>query len=429
MTLCIPGIERVSGSYFDRQFCFDVAGQKHFCSVAAAVVLSSRAAELLEKDPEARGIKIDFVDRYHMFDVIMHLLCGGSVDLSDPTLVLSDLLRLIDALGNDDLQKQVIEMNWSRMEIKADTVLSRIKQKQENDLDLTQELEFVAAHSKDVIVGPWKSGVNAFEEMGLDASAIVLKKQTFDWCDPDAVASAILARPSLFPLLEVYPFDKASPATMESFMDKVEPSMVTDGIWKALCARLVRPVGASQPAPAEPKMKEREITYTGSQYEGIISVLTRELGGNLHDLGAVTVTSKDLYGGGYLPKFVLDLKDLSSCYESADRPHPWFSLDFGERRVKVKHYWVRTYGNGPGHLKSWSLEGSSDGENWQEIDRVHRARKMNRDNAVKQRDVDNVLDEPVRFIRFSLTGKNHGGYWILNCSGLELFGTLYDPKV
>ena len=428
MTLCIPGIERVSGSHFERKFCFDVAGRKHFCSVPAAVVLSSRVAKLLEKDPEARGMKIDFVDRYHMFDVIMDLLCGGHVDLSDPTLVLSDLLHLIAAIGNDELQEQVIEMNWSLKEMKAETVLGRIKQKRENDLDITQELEFVAKNAKDVIIGPWKFGVNAFEELGLDASAVVLKQESFDWCDPDAVASAILSRPSLYPLLEAFPFEKASPATMEAFMVKVEPNMVTDGIWAALCGRLVCPLGAApSPPPAEPKMKEREISYSGSLYEGIISVLTRELGGNLHDIGAVTVSSKDLYGSGYLPKFVLDLTNVSSCYESADRPYPWFRLDFGDRRVKVKHYWVRTYGNGPGHLKTWQLEGSTDGDTWSVIDHVRRANEMNSDNAVKQRDVENVFDEPFRFIRFSLVGKNHGGYWILNCSGLELFGTLYEP--
>ena len=69
MTLCIPGIERVSGSYFDRQFCFDVAGQKHFCSVAAAVVLSSRAAELLEKDPAYRFGFEDIVKHPLMSDI------------------------------------------------------------------------------------------------------------------------------------------------------------------------------------------------------------------------------------------------------------------------------------------------------------------------------------------------------------------------
>ena len=160
--------------------------------------------------------------------------------------------------------------------------------------------------------------------------------------------------------------------------------------------------------------------------EGIIAMMTRKFRGNLHDRGQVIVTSRDLYSDQYLQKYVLDLGDRKSCYESRNLSGAWFCLDFRDRRVLVSHYWVRTYGNGPGHLRTWVLEGSLRGENWEQIDTVKDADSMNDKYAALRRKVTGAQG-PFRYVRFRMTGTNHNGEWWLNCSGIELFGTLCEP--
>ena len=159
--------------------------------------------------------------------------------------------------------------------------------------------------------------------------------------------------------------------------------------------------------------------------EGIIGMMKRKMGGNLHDRGQVIVTSSDLYSDNYLQKYVLDLGDKTSCYESRNLSGAWFCLDFRERRVFVSHYWVRTYGNGPGHLRTWVREGSLNGDHWEQIDEVKNAASMDDDFASLRRAVTGAHG-PFRYVRFRMTGKNHAGQWFLNCSGIELFGTLCE---
>ena len=159
--------------------------------------------------------------------------------------------------------------------------------------------------------------------------------------------------------------------------------------------------------------------------EGIIGMLTRKLGGNLHDQGQVLVTSRDLDADIYLQKYVLDLGDKTSCYKSRNQRGAWFCLDFCQRRVLVSHYWVRMYGNSPEHLRTWVLEGSLEGNKWERIDAVDEASNPNYDYAIVQRNVAGVRG-PFRYVRLRMTGTNLSGQWVLACSGIEFFGTLYE---
>ena len=169
----------------------------------------------------------------------------------------------------------------------------------------------------------------------------------------------------------------------------------------------------------------RLIPVNVDRVEGIIGMLTRKMRGNLHDRGQVLVTSRDLYADAYLQKYVLDLGDKTSCYRSRNEPGAWFCLDFCERRVLVSNYWVRMYGNSLGHLRTWVLEGSLEGDSWERIDTVADASNLNNDYAILQRKVAEARG-PFRYVRLRMTGTSPSGQWVLACSGIEFFGTLYE---
>ena len=66
-----------------------------------------------------------------------------------------------------------------------------------------------------------------------------------------------------------------------------------------------------------------------------------------------------------------------------------------------------------------------EGDNWERIDTVDEASNLNHDYAIVQRKV-RVVRRPFRYVRLRMTGTNHAGRWVLACSGIELFGTLYQ---
>jgi hypothetical protein len=99
--------------------------------------------------------------------------------------------------------------------------------------------------------------------------------------------------------------------------------------------------------------------------DGIISYLTRKHGGNVHDKGIVTITSKSVYSRK-LRQALRNVADLTSDWEfwSKNEPGQWICWDFHEMRVRPTHYTISTW------LSKLSLvESSLDRETWTEMNR------------------------------------------------------------
>jgi hypothetical protein len=183
--------------------------------------------------------------------------------------------------------------------------------------------------------------------------------------------------------------------------------------------------------------------------DGIIAHLTRECGGNVHDHHhVVEITSgsfeKETQGanphsGAFdndpdnAAKNAADL-ETDSCFYSAfhnpreDIPHTrnnWICYDFKERRIMPTHYTIRTWHGDPdaSHLKSWLVETSMDGENWQEVAREEN-NKLNGKWFTATFAVAGGGE--CRFIRLVNIGRNHAGYDQLWISAWEIFGGLVD---
>jgi hypothetical protein len=156
--------------------------------------------------------------------------------------------------------------------------------------------------------------------------------------------------------------------------------------------------------------------------DGIISYLTKKHGGNVHEKGIVTITSKSVLNDAaqYALKNVADLAS-GSWFQSRDEPGQWVCWDFGGMRVLPTHYTINSFAYG---LASWVIEGSVDGRSWTEIDR----RQHNRDftNGGTASFATSRAAE-FRFIRLTQTDQRYGyGDQILGLRAAEFFGTLYE---
>ncbi len=187
---------------------------------------------------------------------------------------------------------------------------------------------------------------------------------------------------------------------------------------------------------AHEQQRDEATRYKGEKFSGIIAYLTKRYGGNVAVKGVVDLTGKDLTVPHHLCNAV-DLCNMGNRYTGADNPNQWLCLDFKERRVSLTHYsWACWHG------KSWVLEGSVDGETWNELDRrdnnnelygppVPGAGRWRQARGPEIKSASFSVTNPVhalRFVRLRQTGKNHTGYDWLDVYAIELFGKLIEQN-
>jgi hypothetical protein len=153
--------------------------------------------------------------------------------------------------------------------------------------------------------------------------------------------------------------------------------------------------------------------------DGIISYLTLKHGGNVHDKGIATISSKSVDDN---PKYaVRNVADFTSrsYFHSKDEPGQWVCWDFHEMRVRPTHYTIKSF-----WLKSWVVESSLDFMNWTEIDR----KTDNEDYETGWKTASYAVSNSAecRFIRLTQTDKNHIREDDLVIWSFEFFGTLLE---
>jgi hypothetical protein len=155
----------------------------------------------------------------------------------------------------------------------------------------------------------------------------------------------------------------------------------------------------------------------GKPLDGIISYLTRKHGGNVHNKGIVTITSKSALSNSG----VRNIADLTaaSFFRSKDEPSQWVLWDFQERRARPAAYTIKA-----DQLKSWTLEGSLDGESWNSLDRKIDTKDLKGQTKVASFHISNASE--YRFLRLTQTDKNHDGSNMLALYSVEFFGAIFE---
>jgi hypothetical protein len=166
--------------------------------------------------------------------------------------------------------------------------------------------------------------------------------------------------------------------------------------------------------------------------EGIISYLTRRIGGNVSDRHCVHIFHDSLSPDhpSYLAKHVADLSS-DSFFHSAGNPNQSIGYDFKDNQsISPTHYALRSrtdYDKNDHHLKSWVIEVTNDRSNvnsWIEIDRRSNNEDLNGRGIIQTFVISNPRSEEFRYIRLRQTGVNHDGNHHLTLTAFELFGQL-----
>lgn len=106
-------------------------------------------------------------------------------------------------------------------------------------------------------------------------------------------------------------------------------------------------------------------------------------------------------------------------------PNPFVKFDFVNLKVLLTAYSLKTYSGqeGYGHLQSWIIQGSNDDENYERIDEKINSNDLNSNCAFHTYKIEEKV-QPYRFIKITMTGKNHAGTDFMVIRNIEFFGTL-----
>jgi uncharacterized coiled-coil protein SlyX len=172
---------------------------------------------------------------------------------------------------------------------------------------------------------------------------------------------------------------------------------------------------ASSPPPKASNATECVMTRRNS-LDGIISVLTRKHGGNVHERGIVVITSKSCYSGDLTN--VADLRSHDG-FISRRGAGQWICWAFHGIQVQPTSYAMRTKG-----LKAWVLEGSQDGISWQGMD--HRADVLDFLSGWRTGSFDIAVPAVCRFIRLTQADAHFAIDDSLAMSAFDVFGTFWE---
>jgi hypothetical protein len=159
--------------------------------------------------------------------------------------------------------------------------------------------------------------------------------------------------------------------------------------------------------------------------KGIIGFLTGQCGGNVHDKGVVSAIASGIEGGNpkYHPKFVADL-ETNTRFSSDNISNSWVGYDFKKRLILPTHYSMRSSGDETGwhHPRSWVIEISPNGTDWQVVDRQDNIETLNGPRKLFEGTIGGGSFS--RFIRVRMTGRDSMKCEYLTFSAFEVFGPL-----
>jgi hypothetical protein len=205
--------------------------------------------------------------------------------------------------------------------------------------------------------------------------------------------------------------------------------------WSQICLRLLGAVGE----PLE-ETDDSHRYYLGQHFEydpnrpltGIIAHLTHIGNGNVHRCHIVEVESNNTHRS-HLPEYAADLENRTNYFHAENAPDVWLRYDFKNRRVRVTGYTIRTRHDCDTnicHLRSWVVEGSSDGSDgsWKVLDEHRECGDLNNRNAQKSYKISRPRTfRMIRIRSFGVAWRTDWGspyYWTL--SAFELFGSLIE---
>jgi hypothetical protein len=418
-TICLTanGFAHLPSNCYENDFTFIIGAQAYDCPCVFADFLSPRLARLHSNDPTIREFVIDVSDPHDEFNSVLSIFRGSRLVVSDSTLEFFlgvarellnfELFKSLSALHGPDPQNFVEELRfWSESGESFDYE-SLVAQCSASFFELPE-------------TSLNKLSVDLLESILSHPSLRILTENKLY----EFVKSQILRDESYSVLLEFVRFEYLSLDLISDFEKLISSSfyLLTPSIWRSLLPCIGHSLSPSSPSsdryhwPCCAFSEDRPL-------DGIISFLSQESGGNIHDRGIVEVSASGQVWSDCDVGVVVDFNSGLKGFATANAANSWICIDFKGRRIIPTHYSIRTRTDyDASSLRSWVIEGSNDCQEWILLDTRQDNQTMNGLGRVATFSVANSCF--VRSIRIRQTGPNSNGDHYLVFKSLEFFGTI-----
>lgn len=236
--------------------------------------------------------------------------------------------------------------------------------------------------------------------------------------------------PDLVSFYEELEMSGLSDEKFKEILMKIEASKMTARLWSKICNRFCNPENSKENRYSGPK--GRDFLFDGQKehfLDGIISQLTKECGGSVHEKGIVEVTaSSEESDSCRKAKNAVLFNDTKNWFCSKSIKNSWLRYDFKNKKVRPTHYAIKSkpYGPGDRHPQHWVIEGSNSGEDWKVLDTQKDVKSLNDNSVTCAFEIQEKLgkNEFYRFLRIRQTGLNACNSNWLGFSCLEFFGSM-----
>jgi hypothetical protein len=403
LRLSAAGLQHFPPDPPEAKFDFIVGHYRYPSNWITATFLSPKIASLLTTDRSLAQYVIETPDPDSSFPLLLQLGSGSTVALNPQHARF--LLSVSRELGNSELYLALL--THFQPDLILTDALSRLPSSDFLDFGSDHSIPYLASHFSDL-------SPEVRNEIPFPALYQIVSHPSLRVSSEDSLCDFLFERiadnPDFFDLFQFVHFTYLTASTLRQFVDLSVDNFDRFGpsLWASVVDRLLLPVVGTAPDPRYPSRD-----FLKSLGKGIISYLTEQCHGNVHDMGVVTITAKSI-DSGFPVRNIADL-DSQDVFRSLNEPGQWLCWDFGKRRVRITDYQILF--SGYWEIRTVAVEGSVDGVEWTALG----GRKGN--EWVFAGKVEQQVD--CRYIRVNYT-PDEPGHDAMCVASFEVFGTLLE---
>jgi hypothetical protein len=319
-------------------------------------------------------------------------------------------------LENPELCEALKGFRCDEEELSSSNVLDRLMLSRFLGVSSDDEIEYLAVHFEGI-------EHNILGQLNHNELRDVLRSDQLRLSAEDRLLDFLLDfGTDYFDLLGCLHTEYLTQGGLRRLLETISQDQLDDDLWASLCRRLLLSGGADTVPESRFHVKEFPFEHW-RPFEGIVSHLTSECGGNVHTEGIVSVTSSNNSSTRYRV-----VEDSDSSFLSDYDDHSWIQFDFKNRKISPTHYTLQSAAYGSNYrLAKWAMDGSNDGVSWINLDR-RETDDLIGNAAVKSYECQSreSCTSFFRLIRLTQTENDASGYNAFRLGRLVLFGKMSE---
>ena len=416
--IVFDNIQRIQFEKFEKDFLFIVNGEFYETNSFIANFLSPNISRKYEENMKLSYYEIntDYEGDFNKIIEYGEMKKNNINEEEKPYFI-----NVMKLLGNNYEFQQFY--NELKEVISYENVIQRIQIKTALEINLDEEISFIATNFHDFHTKYPKAiytlDVNIIEEiLTNDKLKLYDEKELFD-----IVLKLYIKSKEYSTLFSYVIFMNLPTKSIREFNQNFDINDINNSIWEKVRCRL------EQDISTEYKLTYKNVNqeflnnrYIVKRYDNIIKHLSEQCQGNIYTKNIVNITSSS-NNENYSIENIVEQND--NLFATENESNSWIQFDFKGTKVLLDRYNLKTfYGiTNSGHMKSWVLQVSNDGENYKEIDRHENCELLN--GPLKAATFQVSYSTPQRFIRLKQIGPNWNGNNQLIMNQIEFSGILY----